>query len=536
MQLKLRFLGAARTVTGSCFLLESAGQKILFDCGMFQGAKSLRNLNFADFLFEPASIDCVVLTHAHVDHCGLLPKLCKQGFRGPIYTTKATVDLCRIMLPDSAHIQEFDAEIANRKGQRAGREAVEPLYTIDDAMAALDHFQSVPYAQPKQIAPGITVCFRDAGHILGSAFVEAEVCEDGETTKLVFSGDLGQPKQPIIKDPAPVHGADYILVESTYGDRLHQQYEKEELLADIIQDTVARGGNVVIPSFAVGRTQTMLYYLHKLWRQKRIPEIPIVLDSPLAIAATRIFAQNTDLYDEATKAALSADGALPQMPQLRMAETAEASKALNAMEGPAIIISASGMCDAGRILHHLKHNLWRAESSVLFVGYQAEESLGRRLLEGAKRVRIMGEDVSVKAKIYNMDGFSAHADREQVLDWLRGAVSPAPANIFLVHGESLATETLSENIREKLQLPTYVPSYGDTVEIHGRAFEIEKSDIVIEPVAKELDESLRLIEADYRQLRKRILRRVLQNPAKLREASGKVQKALRYLKKMFGDF
>lgn len=535
MQLKLRFLGAARTVTGSCYLLETDGRKVLFDCGMFQGAKSLRNLNFANFLFEPAGVDCVVLTHAHVDHCGLLPKLCKQGFRGPIYATKATVDLCRIMLPDSAHIQEFDAEIANRKGQRAGREAVEPLYTVDDAMASLQQFESVPYGQPRQIAPEISVCFQDAGHILGSAFVEVEVSEEGETTKFVFSGDLGQPNQPIIKDPSAMRGADYILVESTYGDRLHQHYDKEDVLADIIQDTVARGGNVVIPSFAVGRTQTMLYYLHKLWRQKRIPEIPIILDSPLAIAATRIFAQNTDLYDEATKAAFTADGTLPQMPQLRMAETAEASKAINAMEGPAIIISASGMCDAGRILHHLKHNLWRPESSVLFVGYQAEESLGRRLLEGTKRVRIMGEDVSVKAKIFNMDGFSAHADREQVIDWLRGASQHVPAQVFLVHGESMATETLAESIEEQLRFSTYIPSYGDAIEMHGRAFQIEKSEIVVEPAARELEESLRLIEADYRQLRKRILRRVLQNPAKLRDAANKVQKALRYLKKMFSE-
>lgn len=533
--MRLQFLGAARTVTGSCFLLETASKKILIDCGMFQGSKSVRALNYRDFSFEPPSVDCVLLTHAHADHCGLIPKLCKQGFKGTVYATKVTCELAEIMLPDSAHIQEYDAEVANRKGQRAGRNPVEPLYTVDDAYRALTQFSPVPYDADLFLGPEISARYRDAGHIIGSAILEIFVKEGGKETKLVFSGDLGQPNQPIIKDPTIIGGADYVIVESTYGNRLHQHCDKEDELAEIVNDTVSRGGNVIIPSFAVGRTQTMLYYLHKLWREERIPNIPVIIDSPLAIAATRIFAKNTQEYDDESLAMLNQDGTLPQMPHLSVSETAAESKAINSMEGPLIIISASGMADAGRILHHLKHNLWRPESSVLFVGYQAAESMGRRLIDGIKRVKIMGEEVGVKAKIYNMDGFSAHADRNQLLEWLSHIDGPGPTQVFLVHGESPAACSLGEAIEEKFSVKTYIPYYGDSVHIDGRRFTIDESTMMVDPAVKDLEEYLSLAESDYRQMRKRLISIVAKEPKKLKEAAGKVEKALKYLKKLAND-
>lgn len=533
--MKLQFLGAAQVVTGSSFLLEVANRKILIDCGMFQGAKAVRALNYRDFLYDPGSIDCVLLTHAHIDHCGLIPKLCKQGFKGAIYATKATVDLCKIMLPDSAHIQESDAEIANRKGQRVGKKTVEPLYTVDEAFEALSQFVPVSYDVDLQITSEVRVVFRDAGHIIGSAILEIYVREEGHTTKLLFSGDLGQPNQPIIKDPTLIHGADYVIVESTYGNRMHQYYNREEKLAEIINDTIDRDGNVIIPSFAVGRTQTLLYYLYKLWKEDKIPNVPVVLDSPLAIAATQIFAKNTQEFDEDSTKMLIAGGSLPEMPHLVIAKTAEESKALNETKGAKIIISASGMADAGRILHHLKHNLWKPETSVLFVGYQAEGSMGRRLIEGVKRVKIIGEEVSVKAKIYNLDGFSAHADRGQIVDWLASIDGPKPHNVFLVHGEPDATEALSQYIGEKLGNSTYIPKYGDTAIIHYDKWQVKETDVVIEPAVKELEEFLSLAQADYRQIRRRLFTIVSREPNKLREVVVRLGKVLKYLKKVMND-
>lgn len=533
--MKLQFLGAAQIVTGSSFLLEVAGKKILIDCGMFQGSKTVRALNYSNFLYEPASIDCVVLTHAHIDHCGLIPKLCKQGFKGKVYATKVTSELCGIMLPDSAHIQESDAQIANRKGERVGKQHVEPLYTMDDALAALTHFAPVAYNADLNLIPGVVVRFKDAGHIIGSAIVEVFVTENNETIKLLFSGDLGQPDQPIIKDPTIIDGADYVITESTYGNRLHLHYDKEDKLAEIINDTVDRGGNVVIPSFAVGRTQTLLFYLHKLWKANKIPDIPVVIDSPLAIAVTQIFAHNTQEYDAEAAKLLTSIGGLPEMPQLIIAKTPEESKALNNMPGSKIIISASGMADAGRILHHLKHNLWRAESSVLFVGYQAEGSMGRRLVDGIKRVKIMGEEVGVKAKIYNLEGFSAHADRNQIMEWLSHINNPKPANIFLVHGEPVASYPLADLIGEKIKASTYIPRYGDTAIIEGRIWRVEEADIAIEPVAKDLEDFLSLAEAEYVQIKKRILNVVLREPDKLRDVTIRVEKVVRYMKKLMND-
>lgn len=524
-------------VTGSSFLLENGSHKILVDCGMFQGSKPVRALNYRDFAFDPASLDCVLLTHAHIDHSGLLPKLCKQGFKGPIYATKVTAELCNIMLPDSAHIQEFDAEIANRKGRRAGKKAVEPLYTVAEAFACLQQFPPVAYDQQLDLVDEIRVVFHDAGHILGSSIVELNVTEGAETVKLLFSGDLGQPDQPILRDPTFISRADYIITEATYGNRTHEQYDKEEKLAEIINATVDRGGNIIIPSFAVGRTQALLYHLHSLLKAGKIPDIPVIIDSPLAISATDIFLHNTQEYDSEAYAMILQDQQNPlKLPQLKFTKTAEESKALNHLDTPAIIISASGMADAGRILHHLKHNLWRPESSVLFVGYQAEGSLGRRLIEGVKRVKIMGEEISVKAAIYNLDGFSAHADQAQLLEWLKYFAEPKPANIFLVHGESTAAEPLAALIREQLELSSYIPRYGEVAVITGRKWHIEQTELAaLVPEVKELEDYLNQAEADYRLQRRQLIELVAEHPGKLPEAIIRMEKVLKYLKKLVKD-
>ncbi len=534
--MRLRFLGAAHTVTGSCFLLETQDHKIMIDCGLFQGGKRIRAMNREEFHFVPAEIDCVLLTHAHVDHCGLIPRLCREGFKGSVYATKATAELAAIMLPDSAHIQESDAEQQNRKGQRGGYAPVQPIYTLDDAAAALQHFSPVPYEESFQAADNVRVVFHDAGHIMGSAIIEVFVTEDGETTKIVFSGDLGQPDQPIIKDPSILTGADYLLVESTYGDRLHEVYDKESALAEIINDTMDRGGNLIIPSFAVGRTQTMIYYFYKLWKAGRIDEVPIILDSPLAIAATRIFLQNTQDFDEDMLSIIAEHGRIPQMPQLRISETAAESRALNSSEGSAIILSASGMADAGRILHHLKHNLWRPESTVLFVGYQAEGSLGRRLLDGIRRVRVLGEEIAVEAQIQMLDGFSAHADANQIIDWLGNIRSPAPSKLFVVHGEGLAQDGLKAKIEQELGWDIYVPYRGDTAHISGRQCRIETSDIPSVSVEKEMEDVFRSYESEYRLLRRRLLQMVSREPEKVLSVTRAIEKGWKYAKKLFSPF
>ena len=534
--MKLQFLGAAHTVTGSCFLLESEGRKVLIDCGMFQGAKRLRELNYQPFQFKPAEIDSVLLTHAHIDHCGLVPKLCREGFRGSIYATKVTCELAAIMLPDSANIQESDAEIMTRKEKRSGGVTVKPLYTVDDAERSLQQFVPVRHDERLQITPAIEVVYRDAGHIIGSAFLEVYVTEAGVKKKLLFSGDLGQPGQPIIKDPVFAEGADYLIIESTYGDRLHPMEEtKADSLAEAINDTVDRGGNLIIPAFAVGRTQTLLYYLYKLWKSGRISDVPIILDSPLAIAATRIFLKNTQEFDEDMVEMLRHDGRVPQMPQLQICESADESKALNEREGSAIIISASGMADAGRVLHHLKHNLWRPESSVLFVGYQAEGSMGRRLIEGIKRVKIMGEEVSVKAKLYKIDGFSAHADRNQLLEWLEHLKNPQPKHIFVVHGEAPSAGSLKEEIEKRFSLDAYVPFFGDTAVIEGDACRIEAADIPEVSIEKDMEEYLQLLDAEYRQFRRQLLYFVIREPATMESVIKNVEKGWRYLKKLISN-
>lgn len=528
--MRLTFLGASGMVTGSSYLLEVGETKFLVDCGMFQGSKATEALNRRPFLYDPTAIDFVLLTHAHIDHSGLLPRLVKSGFKGNIYATEATSDLCRIMLADSAHIQEFEAEIGNRKGRRAGKSPVVPLYTVSDAADCLTHFSPQPYGGQIALTPEITVRFDDAGHILGSSIIEIWISENGKTTKLVFSGDLGRPDQPLIKDPTFIDEADYIVMESTYGNRRHDDYDKGQALADIINDTYKRGGNIVIPAFAVGRTQTIVYYLHQLLKAGKIPDIPVFIDSPLAISATDIFMHHPADFDVEAYDMLRNQQDNPlKLPHLNFARTADESKAINKLDGTAIIISASGMADAGRILHHLKHNLWRADSSVILVGYQAEGSLGRRLMEGVKRVKIMGEEIGVKAKIYNLDGFSAHADQDDLTDWLAHLKTP-PANIFIVHGETEQAATLAGVIKERFGYPTYIPAYADSAELDGRSLKVEASTVtLIDPAVKELHNLLDQMESEYMELRKRLEAAATADPVKmpvaLREA-GKIRRVV----------
>ncbi len=448
--MRLTFFGAAKAVTGSCHCVECGGKKILLDCGLQQGRDERDN---SQFDFDPTSIDAVISSHAHIDHSGRLPLLVKQGFKGNIYCTRLTGELLDIMLRDSAHIQEGDAQWKNQKGKRAGNEPVEPLYTLKDVEDTLTHLVTMEYGQEVQITDGVKIRFVDAGHLLGSASVELWLTEGDTERKLVFSGDIGNKDQPIIRDPQTIDKADYVITESTYGDRLHDATEDPDYcadLAEVIDRTLGRGGNVIIPSFAVGRTQELLYFIRQMKEDglvKSVPDFQVCVDSPLAEAATQIFSGDlTGYLDEEAIAELS-HGNLFVFPGLQMAETVEESKALNADPTPKVIISASGMCDAGRIRHHLKHNLWRKECSIVFVGYQSVGSLGRRLLDGATSVRLFGEDIAVKAEIINFHGLSSHADRDALLSWAE-AFDPKPRQVFVVHGDSEVTEIYASTLRD----------------------------------------------------------------------------------------
>ena len=448
--MKLTFFGAAHAVTGSCHCLEVNGKKILIDCGLQQG-RDEHDENALDF--APSYIDYVIVTHAHIDHSGRIPLLVKEGFQGQIFATRLTCQLMSVMLRDSAFIQESDAEWQNQKGKRAGRPPVEPLYTVADAGAALQQLFPAEYGQILDLCDGVRIRFRDAGHLLGSSMVEIWATEGGVTKKLVFSGDLGNIDQPIIRNPEFLDEADYVVMESTYGDRNHEIPESYvESLAQLIDDTFARGGNVIIPSFAVGRTQELLYFLREIKHQglvKSFPSFQVCVDSPLAAEATRIYSGDLRGYlDEEAITVLQGGENLFTFPGLTLVQSTDESKALNMDKSSKVIISASGMCDAGRIRHHLKHNLWRKECTVVFVGYQGEGTLGRRLLDGVKSVKLFGEEIAVKARIVNFHGLSSHADRDGLLRWI-GAFEPKPKEVFVVHGDKDVTEIYAQTLRER---------------------------------------------------------------------------------------
>ena len=435
--MKLHFYGADRCVTGSCHCLEINGKKILVDCGLQQGRDELDNRYLA---FAPGNIDILLVTHAHIDHTGRIPLLVKNGFHGRILTTRLTADLMKIMLLDSAHIQESDAEYENRKGERAGREHVDPLYTEQDALDVFKYVTTCEYKEKVDLCEGVSAVFTDAGHLLGSASITLELEENGVHKTIVFSGDIGNVDQPIIRDPQLLKKADYVVMESTYGDRNHTEvWSYTDELAQIIDETLGKGGNVVIPSFAVGRTQELLYFIREIKDQKLVkstPNFPVYIDSPLAKAATTVFCGDLHGYLDEQALELVKDGThMFTFPNLNLVESSEESKMLNMDSTPKVIISASGMCDAGRIRHHLKHNLWRANSAVVFVGFQSPGTLGRRLLDGVESVKLFGEEIAVKAKVVNFQGLSSHADHDHLIEWIK-AFDPKPAHVFVVHGDA----------------------------------------------------------------------------------------------------
>jgi len=471
--MKITFLGAAKTVTGSCYFIETSSCKMLVDCGMFQGSSKEETLNEEDFPFNPSELNYVLLTHAHIDHSGRIPKLYVDGFKGEIIATKATKELCEIMLPDSGYIQESEAEWKNRKRQRAGKPPVKPLYTYKDAVDCLKLFRSVKYDEMRNLTEDIRVRFRDAGHILGSSIIELWIREKGSEIKVVFSGDLGNKNIPILRDPTIIEDADYLVIESTYGNKVHgKSKDRVEDFVNIINETIDRGGNVVIPSFAVGRTQEVIYDLNKKRekydaRYDKFFNAPVYVDSPLATSATEVFRRNLDCYDEEAREYIENGDNPLDFPGLRFTKTPEESKALNEKKESMVIISASGMCDAGRIKHHLKHNLWRSESTILFVGYQAEGTLGRRLLDGAKTVKIFGEEISVNARIEMLEGLSGHADKEGLMSWLQG-FKKKPEKVFIVHGEENVMADFSEAVKENLGVETVIPERGQSFVIGAR--------------------------------------------------------------------
>ena len=470
MHMKLEFLGAAHEVTGSCHYLEFADKHVLVDCGMEQGPDLYVNQKIP---VNASTIDYVFVTHAHIDHSGLLPMLYNHGFRGQIFTTTATHQLCEIMLKDSAHIQMFEAEWKNRKAKRAGRPEVVPLYDMNDAVGVLGHFVSCDYHSVINVCEGLKVRFVDAGHLLGSSSIEMWISENTaegvEERKIVFSGDIGPGNRPLIKDPEYLTSADYVVMESTYGDRTHEtppDYAVE--LARVIRDTFTRGGNLVIPAFSVGRTQEMLYFIRRIKMENLLPEFQnfeVYVDSPLAVEATTIFGKNVqDCFDD-TALALVQQGINPiGFPGLRMAITSDESKMINFNDKPKVILSASGMCEAGRIRHHLKHNLWRKDSTILFVGYQVPGTLGNMLLNGAKEVKLFGETIKVQAKIENLPGISGHADVNQLTKWV-SMFDPKPKRVFIVHGEDKVTEQFAAHIHEELGLEAYAPFSGDAFDL-----------------------------------------------------------------------
>ncbi len=465
--MKLTFIGADHEVTGSCHLLQACNKNILIDCGMEQGPDLYEN---QELPVAAGDIDYVLLTHAHIDHSGKIPVLCKEGFKGEIITTFATSDLSNIMLRDSAHIQEFEAEWRNRKARRSGAPEYEPLYTMEHADAAIRLLHPLDYDQKIELCEGIEVRFNDMGHLLGSSSIEIWITEEGVSKKIVFSGDVGNSDQPIIKNPVKVEKADYIVIESTYGNRVHAA-EKPDYVGDftaILRETFAKGGNVVVPSFAVGRTQELLYFIREIKERNLLPEFPgfeVYVDSPLAVQATRVFNKNVQSCFDEDAMELLRKGINPLLfPGLKTSVTSDESKMINFDEKPKVILSASGMCEAGRIRHHLKHNLWRRECTICFVGYQAVGTLGRKLIEGADEVKLFGENVEVNATIKSLKGISGHADMNGLLDWLSG-FTEQPQHVFVVHGEDGVTDEFAQTVTDRLGIPAMAPYSGGCVDL-----------------------------------------------------------------------
>lgn len=487
--MKLTFIGATHEVTGSCFLLEACGKAILVDCGMEQGPDLYENIEIP---VKPGDIDMVLLTHAHIDHSGELPLLFKNGFRGQIFATNSTSDLCDIMLRDSAHIQMFEAEWKNRKGKRAGKDMVQPLYDLDDAVGALSCFVRCPYEKEIRIAGGIRIRFVDAGHLLGSSSIEVWISENGIERKIVFSGDIGNVNQPLVKDPQYIKEADYVVMESTYGDRSHEApVDYAAALAGVIQRTFDRGGNVVVPSFAVGRTQEMLYFIRRIKEEKLITghdNFEVWVDSPLAIEATHIFREQWSDFDEEAMELIQKGVNPIGFTGLKTSVTSADSRAINENLTPKVILSASGMCDAGRIKHHLKHNLWRKESTILFVGYQAVGTLGRALIEGAKEVKLFGEEISVQAEICRLPGISGHADNEGLMRWI-SAFEKKPSKVFVVHGDDTVCEVFRDRLRNELKLDAFAPFSGTVFDLGRDVFEVNAAPVRIQKEVKETPSS-----------------------------------------------
>lgn len=484
--MKIKFCGASSGVTGSCHLLTTENHKILLDCGQFQGGKAQEALNAEPFPFDPAEIECVVLSHAHIDHCGRIPLLVKRGFKGKIYCTDATADLLDVMLKDSGYIHEKDAERQNRKALRAGKPMVEPLYTYNDAVDSLQYVEPVLYDQLIELNDNMKIVFNDAGHILGSAITELWITEDGKESKIVFSGDLGMMDRPILRDPTIIKKADYVIMETTYGNRNHPENSTSiNQLLDIVLKTIKRGGNVVIPSFAVGRTQELIFEFNKFYEEhseyrSQLDKVKVYVDSPMATTATEVFRKNAQVFDEETKAYIMRGDNPLDFKNLKFTRTTAESQALNMDKSPKIIISASGMCEAGRIRHHLKHNLWDPRASVVFVGYQAEGTLGRILVEGTKDVTLFGEAVHVNAEIYNLEGFSGHADQNGLLAWISG-FQKKPKQVFLVHGEEDSKKDFAKLITDKL-------GYDPVVVLGNSEFELDMNTAEITHVEKFLEE------------------------------------------------
>jgi len=467
VQIKLSFMGAARNVTGSRYLLETDKTRILVDCGLYQ-EREFRYRNWDPFSISPHTLDAVLLTHAHLDHCGLLPKLVREGFQGKIYCTAATAEITQIMLLDSAKLQQEDAEFKSKRHRREGRRGAHPeipLYTVDDAAATASLFSPVQYEENVHITDGLDATFYDAGHVFGSSMIKVTVNQNGERRIILFSGDVGRQGKPIINDPTLFNEADYVLIESTYGDRLHESSENiSNRLAEIINSTCRAKGNIVIPSFALERTQEVMWYLNELLLADRIPHLMVFVDSPMAMNITQVFKHHPELFDKDMSTLLRQKNSPFNFPGLTMVHTVDESKAINHIAGTAIIIAGSGMCTGGRVKHHLVANISRKESAILFVGYQAVGTLGRQIVEGAQTARILGQNYPVRAMVAQIHGFSAHADRDELFTWI-SALKKAPRHVFITHGEANAAKSFGEFLHEKTGWEVSIPEYGAEVSL-----------------------------------------------------------------------